>query len=259
MRPLTVLAACLALLFAAPGAALASASEEGLLVFDTVGLIGADSRAMQADATTGQPGTAGECDDPSFRFAGPRWKKFERYYVNAASAPAGLNRTALVQDLVAAHEAWEAPFATDCPRPAGESEYTALFGGLTRRTASLVATGSADGVNAVAFISLAGTACDGAAACVVIDYEKGRIREADLALEKDLTRYGFQDFWTTDDTTSFDAVGGDWAVVDVATHEFGHFAGLDHVDSPALTMFSYVHDGAQTLGLGDMLGILARY
>ena len=50
------------------------------------------------------------------------------------------------------------------------------------------------------------------------------------------------------------------AVIAVATHEFGHFAGLGHADgSPALTMFPYVGDGAQTLGLGDMLGILELY
>jgi hypothetical protein len=29
--------------------------------------------------------------------------------------------------------------------------------------------------------------------------------------------------------------------------------------SPALTMYPFVHDGMQTLGLGDMKGLLARY
>ena len=49
-------------------------------------------------------------------------------------------------------------------------------------------------------------------------------------------------------------------MIDVATHEFGHFAGLGHANgSPALTMFPHVHDGGQTLGLGDMLGILNLY
>ncbi len=37
-------------------------------------------------------------------------------------------------------------------------------------------------------------------------------------------------------------------------------AGLDHVESsPALTMFPIVHDGDDTLGLGDMKGLLALY
>ena len=81
-----------------------------------------------------------------------------------------------------------------------------------------------------------------------------------MILERDLTRYGFQDFWTTGDRTSFDALGGLWALSDVATHEWGHFLGLDHVGgSPALTMFPYIHDGMQTLGLGDMNGVAALY
>ena len=88
-----------------------------------------------------------------------------------------------------------------------------------------------DGRNTIAWESLAGTVCDGGVACVVIDYEDGTILEADLAFEEDMTRYGFQDFWTTDKTTWFDDVGGRLAISDVGTHEFGHFAGLDHTTS----------------------------
>jgi hypothetical protein len=260
MRPLTAIAAVVAVL-ASGGSAFAASSGETRLVFKTVDLVGRDSVFIgPANSASGEPGSLDECQDPSYTFAGPRWRKFERYYVNATSAPAGLDSGEIVADFVAGHEAWEAPFTTACPRPKGRSRYKATFGGLTTRGASLVADSTMDGVNAVAFQSLAGTACEGAIACVVVAYEKRRIREADMALEEDLTVFGFQDFWTTDDTTWADEVGGRLAVIDVATHEFGHFAGLGHVDgSPALTMFPYVHDGSQTLGLGDMLGILARY
>jgi hypothetical protein len=49
-------------------------------------------------------------------------------------------------------------------------------------------------------------------------------------------------------------------VIDVATHEWGHFAGLGHArKSPSLTMYPGIRDGMQTLGLGDMKGLRARY
>jgi hypothetical protein len=87
-----------------------------------------------------------------------------------------------------------------------------------------------------------------------------RLAAADMLFESELTRYGFADYWTTGDTTWTTSTDGRFALVDVAAHEFGHFAGLDHVDrSPGLTMYPLIHDGMQTLGLGDMHGLLARY
>lgn len=268
MRPkLLIVAAVTALAFAGTAHS-ASLPESGFLVFKEMRFTsvtevrangtGAVISTTPASIEAADP--TDPCADPSFVFAGPRWKRFEEYEVNLASTPNYLRRAATLVDLIAAHDAWEKPFVTDCPQPRGKSTYEAEFGGLTRRNASLAAALAMDGVNAVAFQSLAGTVCDGAAACVVLAFERNRILEADLAFEEDLTRYGFQDFWTTDDTTVFDELGGQWAISDTATHEFGHFASLGHVDdSPMLTMFPFVHDGAQTLGLGDMLGMLARY
>jgi hypothetical protein len=269
MRPkLLIAAAVTALTFAGTAHSAASLPEAGFLVFKEmryssvteVRSQGTGAVVFATPAATEAADPTDPCADPAFAFAGPRWRRFEEYEVNLASTPSYLRRAATLVDLVAAHEAWEKPFVTDCPQPRGKSSYAAEFGGLTRRHASLVANLTADGVNAVAFQSLAGTVCDGAAACVVLSFDRNRVLEADMALEEDLTRYGFQDFWTTGDTTEFDEFGGSWAVIDTATHEFGHFAGLGHVDeSPALTMYPFVHDGAQTLGFGDMLGMLARY
>ena len=269
MRPIPlVTAAVAALTLAGTAHSAASFPEAGFIVFKEmrstsiteVRAHGSGAVVFTTPASTNVADPTNPCADPTFVFAGPRWKRFEEYEVNIASTPAYLHRSATLVDLVTAHEAWEKPFITDCPRPRGRAKYEAEFGGVTNRTASLVATLTPDGVNAVAFQSLAGTVCDGAAACVVLAFERKRILEADLALEEDLTRYGFQDFWTTGDTTAFDQSGGTWAVIDAATHEFGHFAGLGHVDaSPALTMYPFVHDGAQTLGLGDMLGVVALY
>ena len=81
-----------------------------------------------------------------------------------------------------------------------------------------------------------------------------------MAFERDLSRYGLPDLWTTDDTTWSTKTAGRVSVSDTAAHEWGHFAALGHVNkSPALTMYPYIHDGMQTLGLGDMKGLLARY
>ncbi len=268
MRPKPFIAAAVTALALAGTAHSASVPESGFIVFKemrpasvTEVRAGATGALVSATpATTEAVDPTNPCADPSNVFVGPRWKRFEEYEVNLASTPAYLRRFATLIDLVASHEAWETPFVTDCAPPRGKSKYEADFGGLTRRNASLVASLTVDGANVVTFQSLAGTVCDGAAACVVLAFDRKKIIEADLALEEDLTRYGFQDFWTTDDTTEFNEQGGNWAIIDTATHEFGHFAGLAHVDeSPTLTMFPFIHDGAQTLGLGDMLGMLDLY
>ncbi len=180
--------------------------------------------------------------------------------MNTSSIPAYLDRSAALADIVAAHAAWEAPFVTDCERPWRTSPYRAIYGGTTTLGASLADNVTTDGYNVVEFRGLTGTMCDGAFACVVVEYKGGRLTEADMLFEADLTRHGFQDYWTTDDTTWWNAVEGRYSLSDMATHEWGHFAGLDHVkSSPALTMFPFIHDGMQTLGLGDMKGLLARY
>jgi hypothetical protein len=269
MRPKPlIVAAVTALAFAGTAHSAASLPKSGFLVFKemrSTSVTEVRARGTGAVVST-TPVTAiaaaptDPCADASFAFVGPRWNGFEAYQVNLASTPRYLRRDPTLVDLRAAHEAWETPFVTDCPRPPGTSDYEAEFGGLTRRNASLVASLAADGVNVVAFQSLAGTVCDGAAACVVVAFERTRILEADLAFEEDLTRYGFQDFWTTGDTTEIDELGASVAIIDTATHEFGHWAGLGHVDeSPTLTMYPFIHDGAQTLGRGDMLGMLTRY
>jgi hypothetical protein len=265
MRPYMLFAAaCAALACAAPASAL---PDEGFMVYKDSRLFsvtevrskGTGQVLATVGAQSGHSESSGPCTDPAFEFSGPRWKEIEPFHVNERSTPTHVSRKEAVADIVAAHDAWDSPFVTDC-RQAGKTSYKPKYGGTTKKVASLVANLTTDGVNAVSFQSLAGTVCDGATACVVLDYKGGKIREADFALEEDLTRYGFEDFWTTGDGTWWNDVGGRWAVSDVATHEWGHFAGLGHVDaSPALTMYPFVHDGAQTLGLGDMLGIIARY
>ena len=267
MRPLVFLCAALASLCVAGPVSAAGLPESGFVVFKDLRSYAlvevrdkATGRVVASAASLGEKSSAeGACSDSRHKFTGAYWHAFEPYLVNSGSAPKNLNAAAVLADLQAGHDAWESPFATDCGNAPGSSDYRAIYGGSTKRQPSL-ANLAADGANVVAFQSLAGTICDGAFACVVIDYKGGKINEADFALERDLTRYGYQDYWSTDDSTWFDSAGGRFAVIDVATHEWGHFAGLDHVEkSPALTMYPFIHDGMQTLGLGDMHGIVARY
>lgn len=251
----------------ANGALAANASTHGFLVykdFRTHGAVDVRDAAGKLVSSTVELGAAdghaSACGDPRHTFFGARWQEFEPYAVNARSIPRYLDRAAALADIVAAHTAWETPFVTDCERPSGVSPYRAIYGGTTTRRASLADNVTTDGFNVVEFRSLAGTVCDRAFACVVVEYKGGRLTEADMLLEADLARYGFRDFWTTDDTTWWNALEGRYSLSDMATHEWGHFAGLGHVKlSPALTMFPFVHDGMQTLGLGDMKGLVARY
>ena len=273
MRPLTALAVAVAAL-AWSGSALAGLPGSGFLVFKESRAGGvSEVRASGTGRLLSHGGAlqqgkgskkhqAAECGDAA-RAPFGAWRTSPRYVVNAASTPAGLDRAKTLQQLRTAHAAWRFPFTTTCKRPhpsTPQRSYRPIFGGTTPTLASLVGWLEEDGVNTVAFQSLEGTICDGASACVVVAWEDGEILEADLAFEPDLTRYGFEDFWTNDERTWWNERGGRWSVLDVGTHEFGHFAGLDHVwDSPELTMFPFAHDGMQTLGLGDMLGMHGLY
>jgi hypothetical protein len=269
MSPLRLLLALagalvLAAVWAGP---VAAASKAGYYVFKDLQSSAvteyrdASGRLVWRELSIGEksdPGT--ECGDSRHVLIGARWSTFPAYFVNLSSIPDELDSAEALADLRAAHAAWEDPWTTDCTSVPGPSPYVAMYGGPTGAPASL-AVGQLDGVNALQFRSLEGTLCfhPGVVACVVAWSESGRFVEADMALASDLGRLG--DFgWTTGDTTWFSGSTGEFAVSDVATHEWGHFAGLAHAKhSPSLTMFPGIRDGMQTLGLGDMKGLRARY
>ena len=267
LRFLTVLLGLLALGGMAAGSALA-ASDSGFYVFKDMRTSGvtefrdAKGKLVWREVSIGEKGAPGTaCGDSHHAMIGARWASFPAYFVNVSSIPDEIDALAALGDLQAAHDAWENPWTTDCSNIPGRSPYVSIYGGESALGASL-AEFRFDGANLVEFRSLQGTLCEGpgVVACVVAWSESGRFVEADMALEADLTSLGGDYGWTTADRTRFAGSGGEFAVSDVATHEFGHFAGLGHVKkSSALTMFPAIHDGMQTLGLGDMKGLLARY
>lgn len=267
LRILPILAILFA--FSASTAAAARAPHTGFIVFKDMGRTvsvvefrdKATGRIVAGSLTSGgKTGNGTACGDSRHTYVSAQWKAVPTYRINAASVPAYLAQALTRAQLVGGQKAWEDSFRTDCSTIPGRSPFDATDGGNTTRVGTLVSELTRDGVNTVSFQSLAGTICDGALACVVTDYDRGRINEADMAFEEDLTRYGFLDFWTTDSTTWTDAFGGRFAIRDVATHEFGHVVGLGHTKrAPELTMFPFIHDGDETLGLGDMKGVLARY
>ena len=255
--------------FSASSASAATPPQAGFIVFKDMGRTTAvvefrdkaTGRVVASSASSdGKTGNGTACGDSRHKFIGAQWASVPTYKINAASVPDYLSQALSRAQLVSAQEAWEGHFRTDCSTIPGRSPFKATNGGNTSRVSTLVSELARDGVNTISFQSLAGTVCDGALACVVTDYDRGRINEADMAFEEDLTRYGFLDFWTNDSSTWTDPFGGRFAISDVGTHEFGHFAGLGHTaKSPRLTMFPFIHDGDETVGLGDMKGVLARY
>jgi hypothetical protein len=255
--------------FSASAASAATPPRAGFIVFKDMGRTAStvefrDKATGRIVASTsksgGKTGNGTACGDSRHKYIGAQWAAVPTYRINAASVPDSLAQALTRAQLVGGQEAWEDSFRTDCSTIPGRSPFNATDGGNTTRFGTLVSELTRDGVNTVSFQSFAGTVCDGALACVVTDYDRGRINEADVAFEEDLLRYGYLDFWTNDATTWTDSLGGRFAISDVGTHEFGHFAGLDHTwKSPELTMHPFIHDGDETLGLGDMKGLLARY
>ena len=66
----------------------------------------------------------------------------------------------------------------------------------------------------------------GVVACVVGASDRKRFVEADLLIEADLAgRLGGTYRWTTGDRTWAGGGFGELALLDVVTHEWGHFAG----------------------------------
>jgi hypothetical protein len=138
MRRTFLLATILAAMAAAWGgqALAANLPASGYLVFKDT-LRGEGVVEVRDDATGRVVATAkslhgrlnrvSACGDPHFS-SFSRWRSAPTYLVNAGSVPSYLDASPARSELVAAQEAWEGSFATDCPFRA-RSSFAAVDGG----------------------------------------------------------------------------------------------------------------------------------
>lgn len=223
----------------------------------------AGSRSITGSAA---PASTDPCVDSAYRLERSRvtgdalkWYATLKWSYRDGSAPSYLNETDVIAALQTAGRHITGDY-NDCGRPDGMHGVAAYLGRTSRATSISPdgrACGSGDGYSVTSF----GDAADALAeTCYWYISHSGadEIVEADIRLDKSITR------WYLPGVTG--CSGEQYSVLAVATHEFGHAFGLDHVSEsshPHLTMSPYSDGPCQnseaTLGLGDVNGLNALY
>ena len=80
----------------------------------------------------------------------------------------------------------------------------------------------------------------------------GRIFEADI-------EFNARDYRWQNRRPATGGTSGTQYVADIATHEIGHFLGLDHSSDPSATMYPTAMPGIDTLSADDVAGVQALY
>jgi hypothetical protein len=204
-------------------------------------------------ATAAGPLDDDPCGDRSFAENGGHWGATFRWSFRAISTPSGIKKRAAARALVrAAHNIVGA--RNDC----GLADHVGAAQHYLGRTKARTGIeddstcGDPDGRNVVGFGTLSPE--DMAVTCWWT--QDGKTIEADVKFNKANYR------WVT--KVPSDCLLA-WSVEAVATHEFGHAFGLDHVDEAqhgALTMSPLIapcQSQESTLGLGDIRGLRAEY
>ena len=170
--------------------------------------------------------------NPDYLLLPFHWKSTIDYYINPSNKQ-GLSTTGIVNTITISAETWD-----------GETRFEVFsYIGTTSRTAL-----KRDRLNIIDF----GRTSRGTIAVTYIWYIGDSIVETDMRLN---TYYAWS---LTGEATKMD-------VQDIATHEFGHWCGLDDLYDEKdywLTMYGYGDYGqtyARSLGKGDILGLEAVY
>ena len=200
-------------------------------------------------------GGGGVCDDAEYNLARYKWKTTWKWWFLARSTPGELTRSKAESHLRSSVASITGS-RNDCGM-ADQVNATASYQGRTTTRPGVTSGGGCrqDGKSVVGFgdlpAGLLGLACT---AYLVVSGVKPAV-ESDVLFNKD-------DFsWRT----SVSGCSNQAILRSVATHEFGHVFGLDHVgegNHGRLTMSIAIgacDDSAYTLGKGDVLGLRKRY
>ena len=193
------------------------------------------------------------CKDGSYHLNSSRWTSPLRWSFRASSTPKGVTAGAAEAALQrAAHNIVSGRNSCGLPDRISATEH---YLGRTTRSTDVrddSTCGKPDGRSVVGFGTLAPT--DMAITCWWT--VNGRTVEADIKLNKAFYR------WTANVHSSCSLT---WSIEAVATHEFGHAFGLDHVAEGLhgnLTMSPLIapcQNSEATLGLGDVRGLERKY
>ncbi|MFN2545160.1 MAG: matrixin family metalloprotease [Actinomycetota bacterium] len=193
------------------------------------------------------------CRDGAYTFNGSRWTKPLEWSFRAVSAPKGVTRRAAELALQRAARNIVTG-RNDCGLE-DKISATQHYLGRTHLSTGISddsQCGEPDGHNVVGFGGLLPTEM----ALTCWWSQNGSTVEVDIKLNKVDYR------WEANAVSTCRLA---WSIESVATHEFGHAFGLDHVGEGlhgTLTMSPLIapcENGEATLGLGDVRGLRARY
>jgi len=171
--------------------------------------------------------------NPDYKLLPFYWHTTIKYWINPKNSY-GFSTSAVVATITTAAETWDANTTFEL----------FIYQGITGRSA-----GARDGYNVVAWGPYSNP---NVIAVTYIWYTGDKIIETDTRLN---TRFKW----------SLTGEAGKMDVQNIMTHEFGHWCGLDDLYEDRdywLTMYGYASYGEtykRTLGLGDVLGLQARY
>ncbi len=181
----------------------------------------------------------------TFLASGAKWKTVEPFVVNGANGHS-VAASAILDAMSKGVATWEASAGKD------------ILGGGTLTDSTLVADETApDGVNEVYF----GTLDSGTVAVTIVWGNFSGPPASRQLIEWDMVFNDAQPEAWGDATVS----SGAWDVLDIATHELGHSAGLGDLYQTAAseqTMYGYASPGEtkkRSLESGDIAGIRALY
>ena len=193
------------------------------------------------------------CTDSAFILYTTSWTKTDSWYFNGASTPSGISQAAAAGALKAAANNITTA-NNDCSLPDLVSAKNAYKGTttLTPNISDAASCLSSDGKSVIGFGTLPSTYVGYTCWWTV----GNSTVEADIKLDK--AHYTWY-------VTKPAGCSNEWDVQAVATHEFGHAFGLGDLSEAThgnLTMSTVINacqNSEDTLGLGDVLGLQAKY